>query len=124
MATLIPPIIAEKAPSEVQEIFSKLKEKHGMVPPPLQVMAHNPSMLKLFTEKFKVLWEENPLDEKTKILIAYTISILNNCAFCINNYTKQAFAAGMTEKELLGVLGIIDLVGSMNHFNNGIQLKP
>lgn len=124
MATLIPPIIAEKAPAEVQEIFSKLKEKHGMVPPPLQVMAHNPSMLKLFTEKFRVLWEENPLDEKTKILLAYTISVLNNCAFCITNYTKQAFEAGLKEQDLLGVHEIIDLVGSMNHFNNGIQLKP
>ncbi|GAV22343.1 carboxymuconolactone decarboxylase family protein [Carboxydothermus pertinax] len=124
MEPLIKPVAEEALPAEAKEIFAALKAKHEVVPPPLQVMAHNLSMLKLFTEKFKVLWEENPLDEKTKILIAYTISVLNNCAFCITNYTKQANDKGLTEKELLGVLALIDLVGSMNHFNNGIQLKP
>ncbi|GAV22702.1 carboxymuconolactone decarboxylase family protein [Carboxydothermus pertinax] len=124
MEDRVMPIEEEKVAEELKPIYENFKKNFGEVPLPIKVMANNPAYLKLFVEKHKVLWEENSLDPKTKVLIALVISTLNNCEFCIRNYTMQAKKIGITDKEIIEAISLIDLIGSMNHFNNGMRIKP
>ncbi len=64
------------------------------------------------------------IDQKTKLIIAFTVSTLNNCDFCINMYAQQLKSTGFTDKQFVELLATIDLVGAMNHFNNGLMIKP
>ncbi|ABB13819.1 MULTISPECIES: carboxymuconolactone decarboxylase family protein [Carboxydothermus] len=124
MEDRVMPIAEENLPEELKPIYENFKQNFGEVPLPIKVMANNPAYLKLFVQKHKVLWEENSLDPKTKVLIALVISTLNNCEFCIRNYTMQAKKLGISDKEIIEAISLIDLVGSMNHFNNGMRIKP
>ena len=109
---------------ETKEIFANLKEKHGDVPPPFRAMANHPEYLKLVLQKMETIMSSDALDQKTKLAIAFTISTLNNCEFCINMYAQQLKNAGFTDKQFVEILAMIDLVGAMNHFNNGMMIKP
>ncbi|WP_231968917.1 carboxymuconolactone decarboxylase family protein [Thermoanaerobacterium sp. RBIITD] len=53
-----------------------------------------------------------------------TVSILNICKMCITTYTKKLKEEGVTDEEIIEILSIIDLVGGLNHFNNGLMIKP
>lgn len=115
----------EDARGEVKAMFEEIKKAFGgMIPPTFQAMANHPDYLRLVLSKMHTVMEESTLDKKTKIAIAYTISVLNNCEACITMYTKQLKDAGFDEKQIIELLSIIDLVGSMNHFNNGLLIKP
>ena len=114
----------EDVSSEIQEIFAKLKQKHGEVPIPMRVMANHPEYLKMVMHKMETVLGSDVLDMKTKLAIAFAVSTLNNCEMCITMYSKQLREAGFTDKQMVEIIAVIDLVGSMNHFNNGMLIKP
>ncbi|MHB1651551.1 MAG: carboxymuconolactone decarboxylase family protein [Desulfitobacteriaceae bacterium] len=112
------------ASPEVQEIFAKLKAQFGEVPLPMRAMANHPEYLKMVLDKMKTVMGSNALDTKTKLAIAFAISVVNNCEMCITQYGKQLHEAGFTDEQIVEIIAMIDLVGSMNHFNNGMLIKP
>ncbi len=109
---------------ETKEIFAKLKQKFGEVPPPFRAMANHPEYLKGVLQKMETIMGSDAIDQKTKLIIAFTVSTLNNCDFCINMYAQQLKSTGFTDKQFVELLATIDLVGAMNHFNNGLMIKP
>lgn len=109
---------------ETKDIFAKLKQKFGEVPPPFRAMANHPEYLKIVLQKMETIMGSDALDQITKLVIAFTVSTLNNCEFCINLYAQQLKDTGFTDKQFVELLAMIDLVGSMNHFNNGLLIKP
>ncbi|MDI6879330.1 MAG: carboxymuconolactone decarboxylase family protein [Desulfitobacteriaceae bacterium] len=109
---------------EVQEMFAQIKEKFGEVAPPFRAMANHPEYLKMVLNKMNVVMGSDALDLKTKLAIAFTVSTLNNCEFCITMYAKQLHEAGFTDQQLVEILAVVDLVGAMNHFNNGMLIRP
>lgn len=110
--------------AEVKPIFAKLKEKYGEVPPPLRAMANHPEYLKLVLQKMETVMGSDALTKETKLAIAFAVSTVNNCEMCINNYGKELREAGFSDQQIVEILAVIDLVGSMNHFNNGMMIKP
>lgn len=111
-------------PEELKEIFLKLKEKHGEVPIPMRALANHPEYFKTVLNKMETVMGSDALDTKTKLALAYTISVLNNCEFCITLYAQQLHDAGFTDKQFIEIIAMIDLVGAMNHLNNGMLIKP
>ena len=109
---------------ETKEIFVKLKQKLGEIPPPFRAMANHPEYLKIVLQKMETIMDSDALDQKTKLVIASIVSTLNNCDFCINMYAQQLKSTGFTDKQFVELLAMIDLVGGMNHFNNGFMIKP
>ncbi|WP_206810038.1 carboxymuconolactone decarboxylase family protein [Paradesulfitobacterium ferrireducens] len=109
---------------ETKDIFAKLKQKFGEVPPPFRAMANHPEYLKIVLQKMETIMGSDALDQITKLVIAFTVSTLNNCEFCINLYAQQLKDTGFTDKQFVELLAMIDFVGSMNHFNNGLLIKP
>ncbi len=109
---------------ETKEIFAKLKQKFGEVPAPFRAMANHPEYLRIVLQKMETIMGSDALDQKTKLVIAFAVSTLNNCDFCINMYAQQLKSTGFTDKQFVELLAMIDLVGAMNHFNNGLMIKP
>lgn len=113
-----------KVPEELKGIFHKLKEKYGEVPAPLRALANHPEYFKMVLNKTETVMGSDALDMKTKLALAYTISVLNNCEFCITMYAQQLRDAGFTDKQFIEIIAMIDVVGAMNHLNNGMLIKP
>jgi AhpD family alkylhydroperoxidase len=124
MAT-IKMITEKEAKGEVKSMFEQIKQMFGdQVPLTFQAMANQPEYLKLVIEKIKTVMDSEEVDKKTKLAVAYTVSVMNNCEACITMYTQQLKDAGFTDKQIVEILSVIDLAGSMNHFNNGTVIKP
>ncbi len=49
------------------------------VPETFQLMAHNPDHLEAYWEQYKRAMSPGKLDLKTKEIIAYVVSTMNNC---------------------------------------------
>lgn len=114
----------DKISPEIKDLWNQMKEKFGDVPPPMRAMANHPAYFKLVQEKMVAIMGSDALDSKTKLAIAFAVSTLNNCEFCITMYGKQLKDSGFNDKQIVEILAVIDLVGSMNHFNNGMLMKP
>ncbi|AEF17780.1 alkylhydroperoxidase like protein, AhpD family [Thermoanaerobacterium xylanolyticum LX-11] len=114
----------EEASPEVKQIFEQIEKQMGFVPPTMRAMANKPEYLKLFLQKSQVAMGPGKIDSKTKLFVALTVSILNNCEMCITAYTKKLKEAGVTDEEIVELLSVIDLMSGLNHFNNGLMIKP
>lgn len=118
-------ITENEANEDVKKMFEEVKKAFdGMVPPCFQAMANHPDYLRLVLNKMHTIMEESTLDKKTKLAVAFTVSVLNNCENCITTYTKRLKDAGFDDKQIIEIIALIDLAGSMNHFNNGLLIKP
>jgi uncharacterized peroxidase-related enzyme len=84
-----------KAAKEVYENFEK---ELGKVPEWVKVMAHRPEIVKEFTELFKVIMGKGEIKSDLKWKIAYTISDMLRCPFCVNVTTKMLKKFGATEE--------------------------
>jgi len=124
MANVVKLLDKNNIPEELKGIFLKLEEKYGEVPAPMRALANHPEYLKVVLNKMDVVMGSDALEMKTKLTLAYTISVLNNCEFCITMYAQQLRDAGFTDKQFIEILAVIDAVGSMNHLNNGMLIKP
>lgn len=110
--------------SELEQLYKQIEEKMGEVSPTFQAMANFPDYLKMVLGKMELIMGSDGLDMKTKLAIAFTVSTLNNCEMCITMYADKLRKVGFTDKQFVEIMGLIDLVGSMNHFNNGMLIKP
>lgn len=118
-------ISEQEAEGEIKAVFEQVKQMSGgVVPPTFQAMANHPEYMKLVLQKMQTVMSFPELDKNTKLAIAFAVSVLNNCEMCITMYSKQLTDAGFTDKQKVAILSMIDLVGSMNHFNNGMLIKP
>ncbi|AFK86444.1 MULTISPECIES: carboxymuconolactone decarboxylase family protein [Thermoanaerobacterium] len=124
MAIGVKLVSKEDASPEVQQIFEQIEKQMGFVPPTMRAMANKPEYLKLFLQKSQVAMGPGKIDSKTKLFVALTVSILNNCEMCITTYTNKLKEAGVTDEEIVELLSVIDLMSGLNHFNNGLMIKP
>ena len=69
------------AAGEVKEIYEDIKDTMGwkFVPETFQLMAHNPEHLEAYWTHYKSVMEPGLVDIRTKKLIAFVVSALNNC---------------------------------------------
>lgn len=123
--TQVKRISEQEAEGEVKALYEQVHQMTGeAVPPTFQAMANHPEYFKMVLQKMQTVMGSPELDKKTKLAIAFAISVVNNCEMCITMYTKQLKAAGFTDKQIVEIISVIDLVGAMNHFNNGMLIKP
>ena len=74
-------ITEQQATGRVKEIYEDIKETMGweFVPQTFQLVAHNPEHLESYWQNYKQVMSPGRLDLKTKKLIAYIVSAMNNC---------------------------------------------
>ena len=81
-----------------KEIYEKFEKEAGKTPEWVKVMAHSPKILKEFTELFKVIMSEGKIKSYLKWKIAYTISELLKCPFCVDVTAKMLKKFGATKE--------------------------
>ena len=74
-------ITEQQATGRVKEIYEDIKATMGwdLVPQTFQLIAHNPDHLESYWDNYRKVMEPGLLDLKTKKLIAYVVSAMNNC---------------------------------------------
>ncbi|HMB26200.1 MAG TPA: hypothetical protein VKP03_02165 [Patescibacteria group bacterium] len=89
----------EQLEGEAKEIFQAMKEKSGQVPKWMKVMANNPDILTGFFSMFKATMDNAPLDKKLKWKVAFLVSELNKCEFCVSVSKMQLKSFGLENME-------------------------
>jgi len=93
----IPSLEKDQVEEIAKEVYEKFEKETGKVPEWVKVMAHSPKILKEFTELFKVIMSEGQIESYLKWKMAYTISDMLKCPFCVDVTMKMLKKFGATE---------------------------
>lgn len=115
-----------EATGKVQDVYADIKNSFGMVPNLFKAMAAaDPDWLEMNWEREKaIMLEDGPLDKKTRELIAFTVSVINKCEYCILAHEAMALKQGVTKQEMAHTRQVIELFSSFNAIANSYQDLP
>ncbi len=97
----IPFLEKDQVEDIAKQVYEKFEKETGKVPEWVKVMAHSPKILKEFTELFQVVMHKGKIEPHLKWKIAYTISEMLKCPFCVSVTAKMLKKFGATE-EMIG----------------------
>lgn len=97
---LVKLITDEQVQGQAKELFENLTKSLGQVPKWVRVMANTPDILVGFFTMFKATMDDAPADKKLKWKVAYKVSDLNKCEFCVNVATLQLKQLGLGDEEI------------------------
>ena len=97
-------IISSLEKDQVEEVakavYEKFEKETGKVPDWVKVMAHNPKILKEFTELFKVIMGEGDIEPLLRWKIAFVVSTSLKCPFCVDVTSKMLKILGASEETI------------------------
>ncbi len=117
----------EEATGKVKDIYAEIKKSLGIdfIPNMYKAMALNPDYLEITWNRIQaIMSKEGKLDKKTKDIIAFTVSIMSGCEYCIDVYNEAVRRNGLDDEALTEVYAIIDIYSGLNRFNIAHQTKP
>ncbi len=98
---LVHMVTDEEAKEKARELFEGIKKSTGgKVPKWMRVMANCDDVLVGFFTMFKAIMDDAPVDKKLKWKVAYKISEMNKCKFCVSISKMQLEQMGLPEKEI------------------------
>ncbi len=100
MEPIVKLIKPEDATGKTKDLYDAMIAKSGSVPKWMQVMASNEDVLIGFFTLFKCTMDDAPADQTLKWKIAYRVSQINNCQFCIGVAEHQLESLGIPAEEL------------------------
>lgn len=114
----------EDASDLAREVFDDIRRTRDTdyVNNSWRAMANHPEMLKRNWEKAKQVMGPGELDPVTKELIYLTVSIMNDCEYCIHTHTRFARDKGMTDTQYNEMLDIIGLATEGNRMMTAMQV--
>ncbi len=114
----------EQANPQAREVFDDIRKtrKTDYVNNSWRAMANHPAMLRRNWDKAKQIMGPGELDAVTKELIYLTVSIMNNCEYCIHTHTHFARQKGMTDQQYAEMLDIIGLATEGNRMMTAMQV--
>jgi uncharacterized peroxidase-related enzyme len=99
MVELTTPIVGlvsdEEITGQAKEIFAGMSEKTGKVPKWMRVMANCDDTLVGFFSLFKSVMDDAPTDKLLKWKIAFVVSELNKCEYCVSVSKSQLATLGL-----------------------------
>jgi len=114
---------AEATPA-ARAVFDDIRKtrKTDFVNNAWRAQANDPVALARTWEKAKAVMAAGALDPLTKELIYLTVSIMNNCEYCIHSHTPFARANGMTPAQSNELLQVIGLATEGNRMMTAMQV--
>lgn len=114
------------ATGKAKELYDDIHNTFGMVPNLFKaIAAADPNWLELnWNREKKIMVDDGPLDQKTRELIAMTISIINNCEYCKLAHEAMAIHQGATSEEVNHAKQVIELFASFNAIANSFTDVP
>lgn len=116
----------EEATVKVKDIYADIKKTLGIdfVPNMYKAMALNPDYLELTWNRIQALMnKKGKLDTKTKDIIAFTVSIMSGCEYCVNVYNEAVRRNGLDDEAMTEIYAIIDIYSGLNRFNIAQQTQ-
>lgn len=105
--TSLPPLVNVVADDQVKgqakELFENLTKSMGQVPKWVRVMANTPDILVGFFTMFKATMDDAPADKMLKWKVAYKVSDLNKCEFCVGVASMQLKQLGLKDEEIKNI---------------------
>jgi uncharacterized peroxidase-related enzyme len=97
---------------EAVEVFQSFRDKSGMVPNWARVMAHRPEVLTAFTKLLSVTMGPGLVEQDNKWKVAYKVSEMNKCTYCIGVVEGMLKKLGVSEEDMKYVLEDVDKMKS------------
>ena len=114
---------AEASP-EARAVFDDIRatRKTDFVNNAWRAMANHPAHLARQWATAKEVMAPGAIDALTKEFIYLTVSIMNNCEYCIHSHSHFAKQKGMTAKQYSELLAVIDLATAGNRMMTAMQV--
>jgi len=113
-----------EASPEARAVFDDIRKTRSTdyVNNSWRAQANDPKALKRNWEKAKDVMAPGALDALTKEFVYMTVSIMNNCEYCIHTHTHFARQKGMTEAQYMEMLAVIGLATEGNRMMTAMQV--
>ena len=114
------------AVGKVKLIYDDIKKTLGIdfIPNMYKAMALNPDYLELTWNRVQaIMSKEGKLDKNTKDIIAFTVSIMSGCEYCIDVYNEAVLHNGLDDEAITEIYAIIDIYSGLNRFNIAQRTK-
>lgn len=96
-------VSCEELHDEARKIFEGFLNSGGAVPKWLQVMANCPDTMVGFFSLFKSVMDNAPVPAALKWKIAYVVSDINKCEFCIGATIVKLKELNITDQDLANI---------------------
>ena len=93
-------ITDDEAKGEAKELFEQIKASTGKVPKWMRVMANCEDVLIGFFTLFKATMDDAPVDKLLKWKVAYRVSEMNKCEFCVSVSKMKLKEFGLKDEEI------------------------
>ena len=90
----------DEVKGKAKELFKQMKSSTGKVPKWMRVMGNCEDVLVGFFMMFKAVMDDAPVEKSLKWKIAYRISEMNKCEFCVSVSAMQMKAMGLSDEEI------------------------
>ena len=93
-----------KAQGDAVQVFQNFMDKQGKVPEWARVMANRPEILAVFAKLVGITMGPGLVEQDNKWKMAYKVSKLNNCQYCIGVTEGMMKKLGVSEEDMQYVL--------------------
>ena len=101
-------VSCEELHDEARKIFEGFLNSGGAVPKWLQVMANCPDTMVGFFSLFKSIMDNAPVPAALKWKVAYVVSDINKCEFCIGATISKLKEMNIAEEDLKNIESTLD----------------
>jgi len=115
----------EEASPEVRQVYDDIMatRKVDWINNFWKALAVQPALLRRTWNGVKEVMTPGALDALTKEMIYISVSVTNNCEYCINSHTAGARKKGMSEEMLSELMAVVGMANQTNALANGFQIE-
>ncbi len=88
------------ATDEAKQIFEQMEKKFKKIPKWMRVMANSEDIFVNFFRLFSVIMDDKPINRLLKWKVAFKVSDINKCEFCVSVAKYQLKSFGLTDEEI------------------------
>jgi len=88
-----------------------------------KALARDPATLKRTWKSIKQIMAPGALDALTKEMIYVSVSVTNQCAYCIASHTAAARKKGMSEAMFAELMAVVGMANETNRLAAGYQVE-
>jgi len=117
---LVKVVEENQATGKVKEVYEDIKKTLGIdfIPNMYKAMANNPEYLVASWNKIQATMSNNgKIDNKTKDIVAFIVSVMSGSEYCINVYTEALRHHGLDDEALTELYSIVDTYAGLNRLN-------
>ncbi len=115
-----------EATGKVEKVYEDIKKTLGIdfIPNMYKAMANNPEYLEASWNKIQATMSNNgKIDNKTKDIVAFVVSIMSGSDYCIGVYTDALRHHGLDDEALTELYSIVDTYAGLNRLNIASGVK-